>query len=289
MPEPVPPAWPPVTEMVTTLGLALAATAVIWFTESVSFTTMFCALSALSLDAGASLAATSAVMPAPEAPPMSAAATIAAATPRPTRRGFGAGCRAAGCPAGAVGGTPATGAVGWVSPGRGPPNAGGTWPFRGWSERWPVRPRRALRMPRRCGGVVRLRGLAGLVDRARGRGAAGAAGVAGAAGAAGAAAAGSATGAVGAVSAAVAGRRLRDAAGVAGVAAWSRWSGSQAPRSWQRSRRRRPPGPPPWGRQWCRSWCAPSKAMPASRASLCAASAKSVIRLSPGGESSECG
>ena len=54
MPEPVPPAWPPATEMVTTLGLALAATAVIWFTESVSFTTMFCALSALLARARAS-------------------------------------------------------------------------------------------------------------------------------------------------------------------------------------------------------------------------------------------
>ena len=91
MPEPVPPAWPPVTEMVTTLGLALAATAVIWFTESVSFTTMFCALPALSLDAGAWLLEMRAVMPAPEAPPMRAAATIAAATPRPIRRCLGAG------------------------------------------------------------------------------------------------------------------------------------------------------------------------------------------------------
>ena len=69
----------------------------------------------------------------------------------------------------------------------------------------------------------------------------------------------------------------------------SRQPGSRQARSWRRSRRRRLPGPLPWGRQWCRSWCAPSKAMPASRPKLCAASAKSVIRLSPGGESSECG
>ena len=91
MPEPVPPASLPVTEMVTTLGLALAATAVIWFTESVSFTTMFCALPALSLDAGVWLLEMRAVMPAPEAPPIRAAATIAAATPRPIRRCLGAG------------------------------------------------------------------------------------------------------------------------------------------------------------------------------------------------------
>src|SRR5918993_2290314 len=126
MPDPVPPAWPPETEMVTTLGLAFAATAVIWFTESVSLTTMFWA-SALSLAAGDSLLVTRAVMPAPEAPPMRAAATIAAATPSPTRRCFGAAA-----PVGAWPGAPVIGVVGWVAywgcAGCGPPNAGGACP-----------------------------------------------------------------------------------------------------------------------------------------------------------------
>ena len=182
MPEPVPPAWPPVTEMVTTLGLALAATAVIWFTESVSFTTMFCALSALSLDAGAWFAVTSAVMPAPEAPPMSAAATIAAATPRPTRRGFGAGCCAAGCPAAAVRRHAGDGCGGLGLAGAGAAEGGRHLAGQGLGRRGAVRPRRAC-----CGRVVGLRGLAGLVDRARGRGVAGGAGRGGC-GAAGAAA-----------------------------------------------------------------------------------------------------
>src|SRR5215207_4999484 len=110
MPEPVPPGWLPVTEMVTTLGLAFAATAVIWLTESVSFTTMFCASPALSFAEGESLLVMSVVMPAPDAPPMRAAATIAAATPSPTRRCFGAG---------------------WVAAGVGPPKAGGTCPVTG--------------------------------------------------------------------------------------------------------------------------------------------------------------
>ena len=67
-------------------------------------------------------------MPAPDAPPMSAAAMIAAATPRPTRRGFGeAGSDAPGA---VPFGPPVIGTVGWVCVAWGPPKAGGTWP--GW-------------------------------------------------------------------------------------------------------------------------------------------------------------
>ena len=166
MPEPVPPDRRPTTEIVTTLGLALAATAVIWFTDSVSFTTMFWADSAVSLTAVFWLLAMRAVMPAPEAPPIRAAATIAAATPRPTLRCLGA-AGAGVAPFGA----PVTGTVGWrlgsAEGGRHLAGHGLGRRDRGSDGRGGDRSRRGLlRVLRR---VVRLRGLAGLVDGA-GRG-----------------------------------------------------------------------------------------------------------------------